>query len=68
MTEVIHEHTTDSGNSMGVMVGVLLAIVLILFLFFYFGRGLFSGAGNTGTTTPQINVPNKMDINVKQTK
>lgn len=66
MAEVIHEHT-DGGNSMGVMIGVLLAVVLILFMFFYFGRGLLGGGGvGTGTGTPQINVPDKMDVNVNQ--
>jgi hypothetical protein len=66
MVEVIHEHegTSDnSGSSMDAMVGVLLAVVLILFLFYYFGRGLISEGG---TTTPQVNIPDKVDVNVNR--
>lgn len=67
MVEVIHEHETSAdngGNSLGAIFGVLLAVALILFLFYYFGRGFITGGG--GTTTPQINVPGRFDVNVNQ--
>ena len=63
MVEVIHEHGTDSGgNSIATVFGIILAIALIFFLFYYFGRGFL----NSGVTQPQINVPDKVDVNVQQ--
>ncbi len=67
MVEVIHEHDApadNGGNSLGAMLGVLLAVALILFLFYYFGRGLINGGGTT--TTPQINVPGKINVDVNK--
>ncbi len=66
MVEVIHEHESTSdngGNSMGAMFGILLAVALILFLFYYFGRGLINGGG---TTTPSVNIPDRVDVNVNR--
>jgi hypothetical protein len=65
MVEVIHEHDThrDSGNGLSVMVGVLMAIALIFFLFYYFGRGFIGG---TGSNQPQINIPDKVNVDVNQ--
>lgn len=58
---------SESNSGMGFLMGVILLIAFFLFLF-YFGipmvRNSFSGAG-TGT---QINVPDKVDVNVKQAK
>ena len=65
MVEVIHEHGTDSSsNSMGLIFGIILAIALVFFLFYYFGRGLMNG----GMTQPQVNIPDKVDVNVQQPK
>ncbi len=68
MVEVIHEH--DSGaanNSNGIimLLGILVMVGIFLFFFYFFGRNIMSGF-NTGTTTPQVNIPDKMDVNVNQ--
>ena len=61
---------SDSNSGMGFLMGVILFIAFIFFLF-YFGlpivRNSFGGGVGTGSGT-QINVPDKMDVNVKQTK
>ena len=56
-----HEHT-DSGNSMGFIMGVILLIVA-LFLFVYY---LLPAVQNREGTS--INVPDKIDVNVNQPK
>lgn len=70
MAEVIREHDvhSDSGaNGMALLIGVLLAVVLFLFLFYNFGRGLIGGTGTgTDTMTPQINVPERVNVDVNQ--
>lgn len=67
MVEVIHQHdatpANNGGNSMGAMLGVLLAVALIFFLFYYFGRGSING-GSTSSTTPQLNVPGKINVDI----
>jgi len=68
MVEVIHEHettTNDSGVGMGMIFGIILAVAVVLFLFYYFGRGLLSGGGYT---QPQINIPDKVNVNIQQQK
>lgn len=68
MTEVIREHDVHSGsgsNGMALIIGVLLAVILFLFLFYNFGQGLMSGGG-TDTATPQINVPERINVDVNQ--
>lgn len=63
-TEVIHDHgTVDSGsNAMGFMLGMILLVILAILAFYYFGAGRLLG----GTTTPQVNVPGKIDVNVNK--
>lgn len=60
---------TDNSSGMGFLMGVILLIAFIFFAF-YFGlpvlQNSLNGAGAGGGT--QINVPDKMDVNVKQTK
>ncbi|CAN5144787.1 hypothetical protein BH09PAT1_BH09PAT1_7840 [soil metagenome] len=58
MATVIHEHTTDRGNSSGTIVGIILLVVLVL-LFFVYGLPMLRSYG-----TPQVNVPGKVDVNV----
>ena len=59
-TEVIHEHDHDGGgnNGMGLILGVILLIVLF-FIVFYYGLPYLRSA-----SSPQINVPSKVDVNV----
>ena len=67
MAEVTHrdvevEHIHDSGgnNGSGFLVGIIL-LVVVLYLLFYYGLPALRGAAST---TPQVNVPGKIDVNV----
>lgn len=64
MADVIHEHTAErDGGGMGFFLGVaifLVALMLLIFIVLPYIR-------NT-TSTPQINVPGKIDVNVNQPK
>lgn len=64
MVEVIREHDVhhgDSGSGITTLAGIILVLAVVLFLFYYFGRGLF-----TGGTTPQISVPERVNVDVNQ--
>lgn len=64
MATIINSPPSSSDNGMGgIIVGVFVLIVLG-FLFFYFG---LPAIRRTGSIEPQINVPNQIDVNVKQT-
>ncbi len=52
---------TESNSGVGMVMGVLLAIVIIA-LFFVYALPAMRGA-NRGTT---VNVPDKLDVNVNQ--
>lgn len=54
--------TNNSGNGMGFLIGVVLLIVFV-FILFYYGFPLLSNM--RGTT---VNVPNKLDVNVHNSK
>jgi len=56
---------TDSGSGMGMVVGAILLIVF-LFVFFVYGLPVIRSSMGRGTTTPQVNVPEKIDVNVNQ--
>ena len=58
-----HEHThRESSNGLGFLWGAIILLVVV-FLLFYFGLPLIRQA--TAPTTPNINVPGQIDINVK---
>ena len=63
MAEIIHEHVADrrSGNGMGFLLGVLLLIVVVVLLIYY-GLPLIRNAA----PTYQVNVPDKVDVQVNQ--
>lgn len=61
-THVIHETTrTNTDSGMGFFVGIIL-LLIFLFIFLYYGLPLLRNTG--GSASPQLNVPNKIDINV----
>lgn len=62
--EHIHEGSSDSG--MGFLMGMILLMLFVFLLFYYALPVLRNGFG--ATQAPQINVPGKVDVNVKQTK
>lgn len=65
MADVIHEHTTTErgGNGNGFLIGIILLVVILLLLFYY-GLPALRGA-TSGGAAPQVNVPGRVDVNVK---
>lgn len=58
---------SDSNSGIGFLMGVIFLIAFFVFLLYFglpFIRNSFSGGGS-GT---QINVPDKVDVNIKQAK
>jgi len=55
----------SNGSGMGFLVGIIL-IVVVVFLFFYYGLPVLRGA--LVGSAPQVNVPDKIDVNVNQNK
>ena len=69
MTTIVNNPTPSSdnnGSGMGLLIGIFVIIVVGL-LFFYFGLPVIKKIGSGQTTTPQIVIPDKIDVNVKQT-
>lgn len=66
MTTIVNNPTPapQTGNSMGPIIGLVMIIVLA-YLFIVYGLPAIS---RLQVGTPQINVPNQIDVNVKQTK
>lgn len=66
MTTVINtpQPANDSNGSMGMIIGLVVTI-LVGFLFFVYG---LPAIRQTRVETPQINIPDKIDVNVNQTK
>ena len=64
-TEVIHNHGHTSNNSSGTVVGIILLVLFMLLLLYFFGSGAFRGFVGGGTN---IQVPDKIDVNLNQTK
>lgn len=56
--------TKDPGGGMGMIIG-LIVLIVVAFLFFVYGLPAIQ---NMKLGTPQINIPNKIDVNVNQTK
>lgn len=58
---IIHEHyNTDSASGTGFVVGVII-LAIVAFLLFYYGLPILRSS-----TTPQINVPGQIDVNLNQ--
>jgi hypothetical protein len=62
-THVVHEDSGGNSGSWAALIGLALLIVIAL-LFFYFALPML----NRATTTPQVNVPDKVDVNVNKTQ
>ena len=56
---VEHYHDHESGSGVTLIVGLILAILLV-WLLFSFGLPML----RTATTAPQVNVPDKVDVNI----
>lgn len=66
MATIVNNPTpsNDSGGGLGMIIGLVL-LAILAFLFFVYGLPLIQ---NMQLGTPQINVPDKIDVNVNQTK
>lgn len=64
MTTIVNTpaQSDNSGGGMGMIIG-LIVLLVVAYLFIMYGLPVIRQIGS-----PQINVPNKIDINVKQTK
>lgn len=60
-TIVNNPGNSESGNGMGMIVGIIF-ILIIVFLFFIYGLPMIRQS-----STPQVNVPEKIDVNVQGT-
>lgn len=62
-SHVIHEHYENSGgNSLGLIVGLVLLFILGVMFIYYVLPILRS------TSSPTVNVPDRVDVNLKTTK
>jgi hypothetical protein len=65
MATIINNPDSGAGNDSGGMGMIIGAIVLVLILVLFFIYGLPALRGNNGSTGNQINVPDKVDVNVE---
>lgn len=68
MTTIVNNPAPSSDNNksgIGLLIGVFVVIVIGL-LFFYFGLPIIKRLGSGQTITPQIVVPDKINVNVNQ--
>lgn len=65
-TEVIHEHAAPSSDNagMGLILGVILVILIVASFMYFVGFGVFRG----GNMTPNVSIPDKINVNVNQPK
>jgi LPXTG-motif cell wall-anchored protein len=60
-TVINNPSTSDSSSGVSTMIGMVLLLLVIVFVLMYALPRL-----RLGTTTPQINVPDKVDVNINQ--
>jgi hypothetical protein len=59
--------TTDGGSGTNFLVGIILLIAFAALMIFYGIPYIANSIGNAGVSqAPQVNVPDKVDVNVKQ--
>ena len=63
MTTIVNSPPSSENNNSGIFIGIVVLIILALILF-YFGLPAIRQVGQT--SAPQINVPNQIDVNIKQ--
>ncbi len=63
MATVINNPSSDTGGGAGVLLGIIVAVIIITLFFVYALPGL-RGLSRSGGTN--INVPDKVDINVNK--
>jgi hypothetical protein len=64
MTTIINSPPSSDSNVSSVFIGVFVLVVLGM-IFFYYGLPAIRQIGQSNS--PQINVPEKIDVNINQT-
>lgn len=59
-------NTEREGGGSGFLVGIILLIIFVILFIFYGLPYLGQAGGGSGTQTPQVNVPEQVDVNVEQ--
>jgi len=64
MTTIVNNPpvSNDSNGGIGMIIGVIV-LIAVAYIFFMYGIPAIKQMGS-----PQINIPNKINVNVKQTK
>ncbi|HUQ85860.1 MAG TPA: hypothetical protein VM077_06070 [Candidatus Limnocylindrales bacterium] len=57
---------SEGGGGSGFLLGIIVLIVFVILFVFYGLPMLNNTASNAGVQAPQVNVPDKVDVNVKQ--
>lgn len=68
MATIVNNPPTNNereGGGSGFLVGVILLIIFVI-LFIFYGLPYLGAGGGAGTQTPQVNVPEQVDVNVDQ--
>lgn len=68
MATVVNNPPANSDNSGGgnFLLGVIVLVIFVILFVVYGLPYLNNSVGGTGIQAPQINVPGKVDVNVKQ--
>ena len=65
MTTVINSPSPSSDNGSGGTILSIFVLIILGLLFFYFG---LPAIRRMGSSEPQVNVPNQIDVNVNETQ
>lgn len=64
MTTIVNSPAPANDNGGGGLLVGLFAVIVLGLIFYYFG---IPAIRKMGSVTPQINIPNQINVNVKQT-
>lgn len=67
MATIVNNPPADGdGRGSGFLVGIILVIIVVILLLVYGLPALNNAGTGGGTQTPQVNVPEEVDVNVNQ--
>ncbi len=61
---VVHHVDEESNSGAWVAFAAIALVIILAMLFFYYALPML----NRATTTPQVNVPDKVDVNINRTQ
>jgi len=70
MTTIVNtppRENNDSGNMMSLLVGAVI-LFAFAFVFFVYGLPMIRSSFGSGVSAPQVNVPEKIDVNINQSE